>query len=105
MSGYTTKKQQIVVIASFIAAEGKIEELIETVVPLLAQLSREEGCISYEINRCLENPDKLTFVQKFISEAAIESHMQQPYSAATLEKVADGLTTHIEVETFHQIVL
>ncbi|WP_163936791.1 putative quinol monooxygenase [Paraferrimonas sp. SM1919] len=102
---HTVNDTQIVVIASFIANQGKEQELLEAILPLLAEIPREPGCIRYELNQNHDNPAKFTFVEKFINQQAIDAHMQNPVGQQVFEKVTAGLVAEFSVETYSQIVL
>lgn len=70
---------QIVCIATFIAKQGKVDELSKAIQCLLEPTRREAGCLRYELNQSLENPRLFMMVEKFKSQADFDLHGAQPY--------------------------
>lgn len=65
----------IIVNATFEPKEGKIDEIIEKVNPLIEASRTHEGNISYDLFKNVQN-DTLTFVEKWQSSEALQKHMQ-----------------------------
>lgn len=75
------------VVASFIAKPGleqKLEQLFRSVVDTTL---REEGCISYQINRDIENPRRFVFTEEWQSQADLDRHLAAPHLQALSEQV------------------
>lgn len=81
----------VVVVASFKAREGKVEEVIAGLTPVIEQTHGEAGCLSYALHRDTNDPDTLVLVERWTSQVALESHFQQPYMAGLGELAADLL--------------
>jgi len=87
----------VVVVASFQIKPGMVDEAIAALTPTIEQTHAEEGCISYALHRDAANPDRLVLLERWTSQEALESHLQQPY-VADLGKVAgDFLADGAEV--------
>jgi quinol monooxygenase YgiN len=67
------------VVAFFFAKPGfeeKLETLLRSVVePTL----REEGCISYQVNRDIANPRRFVFTEEWRSRADLDRHLAAPH--------------------------
>ena len=67
------------VVAIFVAKPGfeeKLETLLRSVVePTL----REEGCISYQVNRDIANPRRFVFTEEWHSRTDLDRHLATPH--------------------------
>jgi quinol monooxygenase YgiN len=79
----------LIVVASFVAKPGseqKLEQLFRGVVDTTL---REEGCISYQINRDIENPRRFVFTEEWRSQADLDRHLAAPHLQALSEQVPE----------------
>jgi quinol monooxygenase YgiN len=79
----------LIVVASFVAKPGfeqKLEQLFRSVVDTTL---REEGCISYQINRDIENPRRFVFTEEWRSQADLDRHLAAPHLQALSEQVPE----------------
>ena len=77
------------VVATFVAKPGfeqKIEQLFRGVVDTTL---REEGCISYQLNRDIENPCRFVFTEEWRSQADLDRHLAAPHLQALFEAVPE----------------
>lgn len=81
----------VVVVASFKAREGKVEEVIAGLTPIIEQTHGEAGCLAYALHRDANDPDTLVLVERWTSQVALESHFQQPYMAGLGELASELL--------------
>lgn len=75
------------VIAIFTAKPGfedKLEQLFRSVVDTTL---REEGCISYQLNRDLANPRRFVFIEEWGSQADLDRHLAAPHMMPLSEQV------------------
>jgi quinol monooxygenase YgiN len=80
----------VVVVASFTAREGKVEEVIAGLTTVIEQTHAEAGCLAYALHRDVNDSDTLVLIERWTSQVALESHFQQPYMAA-IGELADEL--------------
>ena len=80
----------VVVLATFKVQEGKVDEAIAALTPVIEQTHDEAGCLSYALHRDVNDAQTLVLVERWTSQVALESHFQQPY-IATLGEVATEL--------------
>ena len=95
---------RVVVIARFLAKEGKDQTLLEALQSLMEPTHKESGYIRYELNQNVENPRILTYVEKFKDQASFEEHKNASYIRDFFQKIAPELVEQQEV-TFHREVL
>jgi quinol monooxygenase YgiN len=69
----------VVVVASFKVQDGRVEEAIAALAPVIEQTHDEPGCLSYALHRDVNDPLRLVLVERWTSQVALESHFQQPY--------------------------
>lgn len=77
------------VVAIFVAKPGfeqKLEALFRGVVETTL---REEGCISYQINRDMANPRRFVFTEEWRSRADLDRHLAAPHLRALSEQVPE----------------
>ena len=75
------------VVAVFVAKPGfeqKLEQLFRGVVDTTL---REEGCISYQINRDIENPRRFVFTEEWQSKADLDRHLATPHLRILSEQI------------------
>lgn len=73
---------ETVVVAVFVAKEGKEDALVEGLRPAIEQTHDEEGCLAYALHRDKQNPSRFALVEVWRSQADLDEHMQKPYVAA-----------------------
>lgn len=84
------------VVAIFLAKPGeeeKLEALFRGVIPITL---KEEGCISYQLNRDLDLPRRFIWTEEWESREHLEKHASAPHIAAVLAQISD-LVEHAEV--------
>jgi quinol monooxygenase YgiN len=95
---------RVVVIARFLAREGKDGELLEAMHKLMEPTHKEPGYLRYELNQNVDNPRVITYVEKFKDQSAFEAHKISPYIVSFFRDVAPNLVEQQDV-TFHREVL
>lgn len=89
---------EVVVVAVITAKEGmrdRIEELARDVA--IPGTHAEPGCIAYALHRDTRNPDRLAFVERWTSAAALGEHMQTAHLKEFVAAVADLTAAPSEV--------
>ncbi|MDO6406571.1 putative quinol monooxygenase [Pantoea phytobeneficialis] len=67
------------VIAKFIAQEGKGEELFAAIERCIAPSRAEEGCIHYDVYKNTEDENIFLIHEKWKGEPAIQFHFEQTH--------------------------
>ena len=90
---------EVVVVASFLVHAGREEEAIAAFAPTIEQTHEESGCLSYALHRDASTPNRLVLVERWSSQADLDSHLTQPY-VARLGEVAGDLLVEPPVVNF-----
>lgn len=89
----------VVVVATFKVQEGKVDAAIAALTPVIEQTHEEAGCLSYALHRDVGDDTTVVLIERWTSQVALESHLQQPYvaalGAAAAEVLAAPPTLHI----------
>ncbi|MDD2159089.1 MULTISPECIES: putative quinol monooxygenase [Pseudomonas] len=84
--------QSLRVVAVLTAKAGK-EQQVEQVLRACVQPSRaEDGCLSYDLNRCIEQAGRFVFVERWASHEAIALHRQMPHYTAMAKALGELLS-------------
>lgn len=84
------------VVAIFIARPGKETELETLFRGVIETTLKEEGCISYQLNRDTENLRRFVWTEEWQSKALLDQHISAPH-IATLFAELTPLIEHSEV--------
>lgn len=89
----------VTVVASFIAKESQIENLKNALMALIVPTRQEEGCISYDLQQSVNNPAKLTMIEEYRNQSALDYHKGQPYLANLIAQL-DTLADNVDIEAY-----
>jgi (4S)-4-hydroxy-5-phosphonooxypentane-2,3-dione isomerase len=66
----------IVLVADYYAQEGKDDEIAEILKTMVAYCNsdKEPGCLSYIVNRSIEDPRKFLLYEQYTDEEAVNAH-------------------------------
>jgi quinol monooxygenase YgiN len=82
---------QVVVTAIFKVNDGRADEAVQALTDVILPTHDEAGCLTYALHRDVNDPNTLVLVERWTSQVALESHLQQPYVAALGAKAAELL--------------
>lgn len=71
--------EEIIGVATFIAQDGKINDLKIALTELLEPTRCEAGCLSYILTQNLNNADIFTVLERFKNKDTFDLHSNQPY--------------------------
>ena len=77
------------VVAIFVAKPGFEQKLEALFTSVVAPTLREEGCISYQVNRDLGNPRRFVFTEEWRSQADLDRHLATPHLKMLSEQVPE----------------
>jgi quinol monooxygenase YgiN len=97
-------EREIVCVAHFIAKPGNEDELLRELHNLIAPTHMERGCIRYELNRGIDDPRQIAFIEKFASREDFDFHCSTPYIKGFFESVAPRLVESQVVTLYKEIV-
>ena len=79
-------------VVAITAVPGKGSELAQAYVPRCAEVMKEPGCEQFEVFQSSTNPDKLTLLERWKDQAALDAH-------AELNKTRPALRPELRVGT------
>jgi quinol monooxygenase YgiN len=79
----------IAVIATAHAHSGKEAELEQVLKGLIARTRREAGCIQYDLHVGVNDPAAFAFYERWVDQAALETHLRTPHVSAALPRIAE----------------
>ena len=81
---------EVVEIGSFKVNPGKENAALEAFEALVEPTHREDGCILYALHRGVDDPARLTFIERWESRELLDAHLKSDHVSALLER-ADEL--------------
>lgn len=72
------------VIARLTARSNTVAELQTLLLSLIEPTRQEVGCLRYELLHNTADPTDFTFVEEWVSEAALDAHSNTPHLQAVL---------------------
>ena len=79
------------VVATFKAKPGQADGLCAVLSSLVAPTRREPGCISYVLERAVDDPATFFTVERWKTDDDLKAHMVTPHVKAALVRVPDLL--------------
>ncbi|AYD90529.1 antibiotic biosynthesis monooxygenase [Actinomyces sp. 2119] len=75
------------VIATFAVSSDQVDRFIETAQPLVSASRAENGNISYELLRSREEPTRLTFLETWRDDAALQAHSASQHFTTIISRL------------------
>lgn len=66
---------------------------------------QEGGCIRYELNQCIDDENRITFIEKWYDERTFNVHCAKPYIAAFFNEGKPLHVKEFEVRLYKEILL
>ncbi|GFK94029.1 Putative monooxygenase [Fundidesulfovibrio magnetotacticus] len=86
--------------AAFTPAQDKEHELEALLRGLVGETAREPGALEYMLHRTRQQPPRFVFYERFADQAALDSHMAEPFFQKAKARFADLLAGPPEVAFF-----
>ncbi|MEH1941597.1 MAG: putative quinol monooxygenase [Nostoc sp.] len=93
--------QTIRVVARIIALPNKVEEVKAVLLELIEPTRQEAGAIEYELLQNQYDPTDFTFVEKWISDEALNTHLDSPHLQAGAAKLEGLVTIAPDIRRYH----
>lgn len=81
------------VIATFTVKDGSVDTIIEKSKAVIEATRKEDGCISYDLNRVVEDANTFTFVERWESRAHLDAHFKTDHLQAWRDVGADHVVS------------
>ena len=95
---------QVVCVAEFRALEGRTDDLIAALHSLIQPTLREPGRLRYELNQRVDDPRRVTFIEKWKDQDSFDKHCQMPYIKHFFDDVRPQLVEEFEVKLYNEIL-
>ena len=88
------------VIAHLTAKADKIEETRTALTAVIEPTRAEDGCILYELMQNNADPADFTFYEEWLSDAALDAHLQTPHLRELQSKAPDLLAAPPDIRRY-----
>ena len=88
------------VVAQISALPDKVEEVKALLMGLIEPGRRDEGCLNYELLQNRADPTQFTFIEEWVSDAAIDAHLASAHIAAAMAKVPELVARGPDIQRY-----
>ncbi len=99
----SSQSNQVRVIVLINAKEGKKQELLDLLMPLVNPPRKREGNVTYTFNKSIEDPNELLFDEVWESKEAYDKHYNNQESVNLRTKIQDLVSKPIEFKLYSEI--
>lgn len=93
----------IKIIARRLVREECLDEYLRLTRELVTSSQAEEGCVSYTLNRCSENPRLFSFIEIWKDQDAIDAHNTSEHFTRIVPQLGKLLETSFPVEHYTEV--
>ncbi|MEK8029447.1 putative quinol monooxygenase [Ideonella sp. DXS29W] len=90
----------IIILASVVAAAGRIDEALALSQEHVERSRAEPGCLAHAVHRDTEDPHRLVFVEQWQDMAALQAHFAVPASREFAKALSTMTTQPPELSLF-----
>ena len=90
----------IYLLAHLTALPGNHPDLMEAAKAMIAATRDEPGCIRYDLNVSVTDPQSMIFVEQWESREALTAHFAMPHMKVW-QKASEGYFTDVKLELIH----
>ncbi len=94
---------EIVVVGSFKINPGKEDEALEAFKALVEPTHREDGCVLYALHRGVDDPGRLTFIERWDSRELLDAHLNSDHVSALLERAEELWGDNGEITVYEAV--
>lgn len=91
------------VIATLPIQEAKMNEAIDLIKKLMVGVAREEGTMSYTMNRDKAKPNTIVIMERYKDKAALDHHSSTPHFKAFFKEIGACLAGKPEISVMEEI--
>lgn len=99
------KGEHLVCIARLVLKPGHLEEAKTIFADIRKKITKEVGCVRYELHQNMENLLEFTFVDRFENEKAFDFHCMQEYAVRYFDEVLPPLCDEFEISIHREVEL
>jgi len=94
---------EVVVVGSFSARPGKERETEEAFRAVLEPTHAEQGCVLYALHRGVDDPRRLTLIERWDSREALDAHLSSPHINELLARADDLFGDSAEIVVYEPL--
>jgi PTH1 family peptidyl-tRNA hydrolase len=94
----------IAVYAKGIVSDNNIKEFINYASELIYETRKEEGVVSYELIRGVDNKNLFAFFEKWESKDALDAHMNTEHFKSIVPKMGKFVDGEMQV-VIHEVIV
>jgi quinol monooxygenase YgiN len=94
---------EIVVVATLKAREGQEDAARDALIGLVEATHRDAGCILYSLHQGIDDPSRLTFVERWATRGDLDAHMGTDHIAAVLARADELLADPPDIVVFEPV--
>lgn len=93
----------ITIVAKGTIKNDNIHEFLELANKLVEESRKESGCKEYQLYQDINNPQVLTFIEKWADEKAIKEHNQTEHFSTIMPKLKEFEEIPMEVNLYKAV--
>lgn len=90
----------ILVLGAVVVSPGKRDEALTLAREHVLRSRAEPGCVEHGVSIDVDNPDRLVFVERWESPAALQAHFAVPASRAFAREIASLASEPVTMSLF-----
>jgi quinol monooxygenase YgiN len=94
---------EIIVVASFKALPGKEKDLEVFLAALLEETHEEAGCLLYALNRGVDDPSRLVYVERWENRELLMKHLHSNHIQEALGEVDGYLAQDHDIVYYEEV--
>jgi quinol monooxygenase YgiN len=96
-------QETVHVVATFVAAAGKEEELEQVLAGLVEPTRQEPGCIRYDLTRALDGSGEFVFIEEWESAATLDTHGESEHVRQARPRIPGLVAAPPKIARYRQI--
>jgi quinol monooxygenase YgiN len=96
-------RETVHVIATFVAAPGRQEELESALSAMVEPTRKEAGCIRYDLTRALDGSGELVFIEEWETAESLDAHGRSEHIREWGGKARELVASPPKVTRYRQI--
>ena len=97
-------QDSIKIVARIIATADCVDRVRSILLAVVEPTRREAGCISYALLQNRTDPADFTFVEEWVSDAAIDAHLKSEHVTRALAHLAGLLSVPPDIRRYNSVL-
>jgi quinol monooxygenase YgiN len=97
-------QDSIKIVARIIATADCVDRVRSILLAVVEPTRKETGCISYALLQNRTDPADFTFVEEWVSDAAIDAHLKREHITRALTELAGLLSVPPDIRRYNSAV-